>query len=81
MAKSGIQDLDLRVTCRWCGMTTSIGVICESCGSPMDVLDRCRYCGNPDLDAVCAGCREVLIRLWRIAQGSPDSRFLFADVL
>jgi hypothetical protein len=78
---SATQEIELQVTCRWCGTTTPVGVICESCGSPMDVLDRCRYCKNLSYDAVCARCQDILVRLWRIAQESPDSRFLFADVL
>jgi primosomal protein N' len=76
-----IQELDLQIPCRWCGMVTPVGVTCESCGSPMEALVRCRYCTKQSLEPVCPSCREVLIRLWRIAQESPDSRFLFADVL
>ena len=75
------QELDVLVLCRWCGMTTPVGVTCESCGSPMEALVRCRYCTKLGLEPVCPSCQDVLIRLWRIAQESPDSRFLFADVL
>jgi hypothetical protein len=75
------EELELHVMCRWCGAPTPLGVTCEACGSPMQVLSHCRYCRNLSPDAVCPGCQEVLVRLWRIAQESPDSRFLFADVL
>jgi len=75
------REVELRVLCRWCGMATPVDVTCESCGSPMEALIRCRYCAKLGLERVCPSCQEVLIRLWRIAQESPDSRFLFADVL
>ncbi len=75
------QTLEVQVLCRWCGMATPVGVTCESCGSPMESLVRCRYCAKLGLERVCPNCQEVLIRLWRIAQESPESRFLFADVL
>jgi hypothetical protein len=78
---SATEELQLHVMCRWCGTPTPLGVSCEACGSPMQVLAHCRYCGNLSTDSVCPGCQEVLVRLWRIAQESPDSRFLFADVL
>jgi hypothetical protein len=81
VAVSTIQDVQMQVTCRWCGAVSPLGVVCESCGSPMELLVRCRYCGNLGLEPVCGCCQEVLVRLWRIAQESPDSRFLFADVL
>jgi hypothetical protein len=76
-----IQEIGCQVSCRWCGMTTLVGSTCAECGSPMEVLVRCRYCRRPVLDAVCGGCQDVLIRLWTIAQGAPEARFLFADVL
>jgi hypothetical protein len=76
-----IREADLQVQCRWCGMSTPLGVTCRSCGSSLDRLDHCRYCRALTSDSVCPGCQEALIRLWRIAQESPDSRFLFADVL
>jgi hypothetical protein len=81
IAMSTIQDVQMQLTCLWCGAVSPIGVTCESCGSPMEALARCRYCQNLDLEPVCGCCRDVLVRLWRIAQESPDSRFLFADVL
>lgn len=81
LAVDAVQELDVQVLCGWCGMATPVGVTCESCGSPMEALVRCRYCAKLGLELVCPSCREVLIRLWRIAQESPDSRFLFADVL
>jgi hypothetical protein len=74
------QELELHTVCRWCGMTTPLGVTCRSCGSPMEAFVQCRYCRNLAVEPVCASCQEVLVRLWRIAQESPDSRFLFADV-
>jgi hypothetical protein len=75
------KEADLQVQCRWCGMSTALGVTCRSCGSSLDRLDHCRYCRKLTSDSVCPSCQEVLIRLWRFAQESPDSRFLFADVL
>jgi hypothetical protein len=81
VAVSTIQEIQTQVTCRWCGAVTPIGVACESCGSPMEALTRCRYCRNLGLELVCGCCRDVLVRLWSIAQESPDSRCLFADVL
>jgi hypothetical protein len=81
VAVSGIDELELNCVCGWCGMTTPLGVTCKSCGSPIDALRRCRYCVRLSPDPVCGGCQDVLVRLWRVAQDSPESRFLFADVL
>jgi hypothetical protein len=47
----------------------------------MEALRRCRYCKKMATETVCVSCQDVLVRLWRIAQDSPESRFLFADVL
>jgi hypothetical protein len=76
-----IREVDLQILCRWCGMSTPVGLTCRSCGSSLDRLDHCRYCRELTPDSVCSSCQEALIRLWRVAQESPDSRFLFADVL
>lgn len=81
VAVSTIHELDVQALCGWCGMSTPVAVTCQSCGSPVEGVVRCRYCRNISMDARCPNCREVLVRLWRIAQESPDSRFLFADVL
>lgn len=77
---STIKELGSSVVCRWCGITTAVGSTCEGCGSPMHALVRCRYCRKQELETVCQSCREVLIRLWAIAQEAPEARFLFADV-
>jgi hypothetical protein len=80
VAMGAIQEDELQILCRWCGLSTPLGVACGSCGSSLDRLDHCRYCRKLTPESVCQSCREVLIRLWRFAQESPDSRFLFADV-
>jgi hypothetical protein len=76
-----VEGLELLCACGWCGMTTPLGVTCESCGSPLEALRRCRYCKKMATEPVCARCQDVLVRLWTMAQGAPESRFLFADVL
>ena len=81
VAMSRVDELELNCVCGWCGMTTPLGATCQSCGSPIDALRRCRYCRKLSPDQVCAGCRDALVRLWRVAQDSPEARFLFADVL
>jgi hypothetical protein len=81
VATSRVEELGLQCVCSWCGMTTPLGVTCQSCGSPMDAIQRCRYCKKMATESVCAGCQDVLVRLWRVAQDSPECRFLFADVL